>query len=68
MAVNRVIYSWQEFSSSLCDCPRCLYVNDVQGRGLGHHTKSAFDQVRRAGGLDGLNLLKSLFSVKWIRL
>jgi hypothetical protein len=35
MAVDRIIYSWQDFSLSLFDSARCLYVNDVQGQGLG---------------------------------
>ena len=30
-AVNRVIYSWQEFSLPLCDLARRLYVIDVPG-------------------------------------
>jgi hypothetical protein len=33
------IYSWQEVSLSSCGPLRCLYVNDVPGRGLGRHTK-----------------------------
>jgi hypothetical protein len=39
MAIGRIIYSWQEFSLFSCGPVRCLYVNDVPGRGLGHHTK-----------------------------
>jgi hypothetical protein len=31
MAVNRVIYSWQECSLPLCDLARRLYVIDVPG-------------------------------------
>jgi hypothetical protein len=31
VAVNRVIYSWQEFSLPLCDLARRLYVIDVPG-------------------------------------
>ena len=31
-----IIYSWQEFSLYSCGPVRCLYVNDVPGRGLAH--------------------------------